>query len=175
MVQIAIIRVKVGVQPGVLELIAELTAENMLIAQVHHVIVVHLGRDKRDGCRRWSPLIARAYFEHMATARVPGETSLHAALTHVGTWALAIGIVRAKTIAHVSMAAHVSLSQLSGYHGLHIVDICHVGTPEKELLHQYIVIIAKLVSFIHQSTLVVGSRRVQVILHSYCTAGSLIV
>ena len=152
-VEAAIVCIDVGVHPGILILIAELTAEHMLVAKVEHVVVADLRRDKCSVGHWWTPLVAYTNLEDVALAGIrhcPGV----AAIGDFG-------------VAQIAMTTHVGLTELAADHSLETSHLSCVGSPEQALHHLNLIVITELVAFVNERAEVVGSCCVEVVLHSW--------
>ena len=63
--------------------------------------------------------------------------------------ALAIGVVLGKSVAHLSVALHLSAAYPSAYKSAHTCECAAVSSPEVSLVNEDIIVISELVSLLY--------------------------
>ena len=82
-------------QPRVLELIAELAAEHVLVLQVAYIVIANLRSDEGCVCHRWTPLITYADLEGVATTCVKVDATFGATFAEASDTAVANAVTTA--------------------------------------------------------------------------------
>ena len=154
------IAAQVGAEPRATVLIAELRAEDALVLQIAHEVVVHLGRGEGHVGERCIPLIAGTNREHMAMACVPRHGALAATVEESGLAALAIGVLGEETVLHLAVALNARAANLAVEGEVEAAHGCRIVGPGVSLVGIDVVVVAELVALTHRS---VGM--VQVVLH----------
>ena len=139
----------------------------MFVAKVEHVVVANLRRDECCVGHWWTPLVTYTNLEYMTLAGIEVDATLGTALTEACDAAIALRVVGGHTIAHISMATHIGLSELSADHGLETSHLSSVGSPEQALHYLNLIVVTELVAFVNERAEVVRSGSVEVVLYSW--------
>ena len=152
--RVAVVGSEVHLQPFVVDGVAQLTGESLLVAQVVHEVVVHLGADEGDVDLRCALLVACAHAEGLSAAQVHVGAHLEAAVDEAGLAALAVGVVLADSVLHLAVAPHVGAAHLGGDEAVAAQFVaCETG-PHGGLLHEQVIVVAEAVAFLDLAVLV---------------------
>ena len=144
-----IIGVQVGVEPAVLELVANLGTEVAFVFQVFREVVVDLrGRERRAG-RRSFPLVAYTQNKSASLSEVEGGSGLAAAVEEFCRSAFTIRVIYGQTVPHLSVALHGGSTQSAVHEEVNAIDVDGVAGPCLCLVHEDVIIVAEAVAFIN--------------------------
>ena len=96
----------------------------------------------------------------MSLAEVERDAGLAAAVEEVRRTALAVGVVLGKSVAHLTVALHLSAAHTSADISVHTGECAAVSSPEVSLVNEDVIVISELVALLHH-----GIRIVEVILY----------
>ncbi len=98
---------EVGAQPAAVVGVTQLGRGNLLVLEVTHEVVVHLGTLKGHAGLRRARLVAHAHAEGVALAQVERGAHLEAPVQEIALSALAITVSGAHAVVHVAVPPHL--------------------------------------------------------------------
>src|SRR3712207_4528003 len=138
----------------------------MLVLEVAHEVVVHLGRYEGCGSLWCTPLVAGTYREYMAVACIETHAALAACFAEGCGATLTVGVLGKHTIAHVALACHRGSAHLAGHHEVPTAYVGGVVSPEKSLLYLQCIVVSELVALAYELAFTIGSHGVDVVLNA---------
>ena len=163
---VAVVGIEVKLQPVAVEHVAQLCRGALLVLQVVHKIVVHLGAHEGRACLWGAGLVAHAKGQGVAMPQVEGGPHLEPSVQEARLSALAIAVVGTQAVAHVALAPHLLASQLCGQEIVRDALVAAVHRKGIEALQQDVIVVAETVAHAHRCIGVV-----EVVLHAGVAGG----